>query len=187
MTIRPVTRSTSDRILAARLGQPWAWEEIYTELAGPVSGYLRARGAGDVEDLTSEVFLQVARDIHRFTGDDVKFRSWVFVIAHRRLIDSHRARARRPQRSELSVDLVEASGGDVEEEGLRAVAMVELQAVLDSLTDQQKDVLTLRVIGDLSLEQTAEVMGKRVGAVKALQRRALASVKTRLETGGVSP
>jgi RNA polymerase sigma-70 factor (ECF subfamily) len=58
--------------------------------------------------------------------------------------------------------------------------------IFNSLTDEQKTVLALRVVADLSLEETAVVMGKRVGAVKALQRRALASVKAKLDDGRVS-
>jgi RNA polymerase sigma-70 factor (ECF subfamily) len=78
---------------------------------------------------------------------------------------------------------LETQGGDVEQEGIDALALAEVRAVLDTLTEEQRDVVTLRVIGDLSLEETAEVMGKRVGAVKALQRRALMNLKSQLQDG----
>jgi RNA polymerase sigma-70 factor (ECF subfamily) len=61
-----------------------------------------------------------------------------------------------------------------------------MREVFESLTDEQQQVLSLRIIADLSLEDTAAVMGKRVGAVKALQRRALGAVRPRLVEGGVS-
>ena len=59
-------------------------------------GYLRANGAPDPEDVLSEAFLQVARDIGGFEGDQESFRAWVFTIAHHRLIDARRRSARRP-------------------------------------------------------------------------------------------
>lgn len=174
------------RLEAAKAGEDWAWGEIYANLAGPVTGYLRSRGAPDPEDLSSEVFLQVARDIHRFDGDESKFRSWVFVIAHRRLIDARRANSRRVDTVEEPADEHEAEGGDVEEEVMEQLALARMREIFDLLTDDQKHVLALRIIGDLSLEETASVLGKRVGAIKALQRRALAAVRAQIEQGRVS-
>ena len=65
---------------AAREGRA-AWQELYDGLAPVVLGYLRANVAPDPEDVLSEVFLQVARDVTRFEGDERGFRSWVFTIA----------------------------------------------------------------------------------------------------------
>jgi RNA polymerase sigma factor (sigma-70 family) len=178
--------TTLDLIEEAKRGSESAWEQIYGSLAGPVTGYLRSRGAADPEDLSSEVFLQVARDIHRFSGDAEKFRSWVFVIAHRRLIDARRTASRRPVLAESPVNHVDEQGGDVEEEVMSNLGTAWIREVFESLTDEQQKVLSLRIIADLSLEDTAVVMGKRVGAIKALQRRALEAVKTRLAQGGVS-
>jgi RNA polymerase sigma factor (sigma-70 family) len=178
--------TTLDLIDQAKHGSESAWEQIYGSLAGPVTGYLRSRGAADPEDLSSEVFLQVARDIHRFSGDADKFRSWVFVIAHRRLIDAHRTASRRPVLAEGAVSQVDERGGDVEEEVMSKLGTAWMKEIFESLTEEQQRVLSLRIIADLSLEDTATVMGKRVGAIKALQRRALEAVKTRLAEGGVS-
>lgn len=175
-----------DRIEAAKDGAAWAWEEIYSELAGPVAGYLRSRGAADPEDLSSEVFYQVARDIHRFDGDESKFRSWVFVIAHRRLIDERRAKGRRPNRVDEPLIMLEAEGGDVEQEAMDELSTAQVNHILESLTESQRHVLALRIVADLTLEETASVMGKRVGAVKALQRRALASVEALMAGGRVT-
>lgn len=179
-------RTTTDLITAAKRGSERAWEEIYETLAGPVTGYLRSRGAADPEDLCSEVFLQVARDIRRFDGSAEKFRSWVFVIAHRRLIDSRRASARRIAVVDRADDDLELEGGNVEEEVLESLGATWTERVLDTLTEDQRQVLALRIVADLSLEQTAAAMGKRVGAVKALQRRALSRIKTQLAKDGVS-
>jgi RNA polymerase sigma factor (sigma-70 family) len=184
--LRSDNPTTRDVIEAAKRGSESAWEQIYGSLAGPVTGYLRSRGAVDPEDLSSEVFYQVARDIHRFDGDADKFRSWIFVIAHRRLIDARRTASRRPVIADEEAAGIDGQGGDVEEEVMANLGTDWMRQVFDSLTDEQQQVLSLRIVADLSLEDTAVVMGKRVGAIKALQRRALTSVRARLDEGGVS-
>lgn len=164
----------------ARLGDEAAWDEIYHDLAGPITGYLSGLGVTDPEDLAGEVFLQVARDIHRFEGSESAFRSWVFVIAHRRAIDWKRNAMRRPSISELpSTDI---SGGDVEVEAMELVGTDSVTRLLDRLSEDQREVIALRIIGDLSLEETAAVMGKSVGAVKALQHRALRAIREVLQS-----
>src|SRR4051794_27906035 len=86
-----------DALLAeVQMGRPSAWDRCYRWLAPAVGGYLRMQGARDVDDLTSEVFLAVFRNIGTFSGTEANFRSWVFVIAHRRLTDERRRRFRRP-------------------------------------------------------------------------------------------
>lgn len=173
------------RLRAAKNGAEWAWAAIYRDLAGTVSGYLANRGAAEPDDLTSETFLQVARNISTFDGDESAFRSWVFVIAHRRLIDSRRARQRRPETTNLSVR-TGGAGGDVEEEALDRLTTVELQSAFEKLSESQRDVLALRIIGQLTLEETASVLGKRVGAIKAAQRRGLLALSEHLDLTGVT-
>ena len=90
------TREFEPQLEAAREGSEPAWAAIYARLAPQVLGYLRASGAIEPEDTLSEVFLQVARDLPRFEGDERDFRAWAFTIAHHRLIDARRAAARRP-------------------------------------------------------------------------------------------
>lgn len=183
----PTVLPTFDVILeAAKGGEEWAWAVIYQELAGAVTGYLALRGAPEPEDQASETLYDVARNIERFDGDESSFRSWVFVIAHRRLIDARRRKGRQIETAPLH-DAEFHTMGDVESEALDNLALGEMLDLLEPLTDDQRDVITLRVIGDLSLEETAAVMGKRVGAVKALQRRAIANLRKMLESEGVSP
>jgi RNA polymerase sigma factor (sigma-70 family) len=181
---RRLTGFFVETLAAAREGDEAAWATLYHALAGPVTGYLAGHGVTEPEDLTGEVFLQVARDIHRFEGDEPSFRSWVFVIAHRRMIDWRRAAMRRPVISEF--EHRDKPAGNVEDEAMERLARSGVDAVLECLTEEQREVLALRVIADLSLKETADAMGKTVGAIKALQRRALLAVKTQLEEGGVT-
>lgn len=169
------------KLVAAKDGAEWAWADFYRELAGPVTGYLASRGAPEPEDLASETFLQIARNIGTFEGDEASFRSWVFVIAHRRLIDSRRARSRRPEITSLSDKRTDRTGGDVEDEAVKQLVTDELQEAFGALTEIQSDVLALRIIGQLTLEETADVMGKRVGAVKAAQRRGLLALREHVD------
>lgn len=164
-----------DVLLAARAGAEWAWTRIYNELAAKVAGYLRGNGAADPEDLTGEVFLQVVRGLAGFNGDWRDFRAWTFTIAHRRLIDELRRLGRRP--ADLAgVDAIEQAaglGGDVHEEAEKRMAHAAVRAAIDDLPADQRAVMLLRIIGDLTIEDIGRALDKRPGAVKALQRRAL--------------
>lgn len=176
--------SFGEQLAAARRGEEWAWHTIYTKLIGPITGYLISRGARDPDDLAAETFLHVARNIEQFEGDEESFRSWVFVIAHRRLIDARRAANRRPQIADRVEE--DGEGGDVEEEAMGRLGNHSVQELLDQLTEDQREVLALRVVADLSLKETARVTGRDVGAVKALQRRAIQRLQRIYETGTVS-
>jgi RNA polymerase sigma-70 factor, ECF subfamily len=175
-----------ERLEAARQGSEQAWSELYEGFAPVVLGYLRANGAPEPEDVTGEVFLQVARDVHGFDGDERRFRAWVFTIVHHRLIDARRRHTRRP------VDLVaeppepdRPPAGDVAEEALARIGEEEFLRVLKALSQDQRAVLLLRVLGDLTVAEVAEAIGKRPGAVKALQRRGLAAIQRELARVGV--
>jgi RNA polymerase sigma-70 factor (ECF subfamily) len=172
-------------LAAAKTGAEWAWSVLFRDLWGPVAGYLANQGSIDPEDTASDVFLKVARAIHDFEGDEASFRSWVFVIAHRSLIDQRRRASRRPDLSPMPED-VHLEAGNVEDEAVNELVTGELLEVFGALTDDQRDVLALRMIGGLTLEQTAHVLGKSSGAVKALQRRALAAVQGVLEDTDVT-
>lgn len=175
-------------LAAARTGAEWAWSALYREMAPPVLGYLRARGAADPEDLLGEVFLGLVRDLPDFEGDERGLRAWILRIAHNRLVDDQRRRARRPA-DPAAPEVLEAGGptANAEEEGLQALELRHLREVLGELTEDQRSVLLLRILGDLTVEETATVLRKRPGAIKALQRRGLATVKEKLsDQGGVT-
>lgn len=164
-----------DVLLAARAGAEWAWARIYEELAPLIVGYLRARGAADPEDMAGEVFLQVVRGLPNFSGGQREFRAWTFTIAHRRLVDDLRRRRRRPVEVAPAERLEREAGpgGDVRQDVEERMAYASVRAAIDDLAPDQRAVMALRIIGDLTIEEIAGVLGKRPGAVKALQRRGL--------------
>jgi RNA polymerase sigma-70 factor (ECF subfamily) len=170
---------------AARTGAEWAWTGIYRDLAPAVLGYLRARRAHEPEDLTGEVFLQVVRDLPRFQGGEREFRAWVFVIAHHRLLDEGRRRTRRPVDLEPDGPATASEAEDVETQVVQSTAADRVHRIIDRLVPDQRDVLLLRVLGDLTVEEVAQAVDKSPGAVKALQRRGLATIKRTLAEEGV--
>lgn len=173
-------------VAAAQANAPWAFERLYRHFAPVVCGYLRTQGAEDPEGLTSEVFLGAFRRLDSFVGDGSAFRSWLFTIAHHRLIDDRRRRTRMPATTPLDERGDAWTGGDVETDALASLGSAEIRRLLATVSPDQRDVLALRVVADLSVEQTARALGKTPGAVKALQRRALASLRRTLERQGVS-
>jgi RNA polymerase sigma factor (sigma-70 family) len=172
---------------AAQVGAAWALERLYADLAPAVVGYLRAQGAVEPDDLTNEVFERAFTRIVSFSGNEAMFRSWVFTIAHHRLVDDRRRSARRPRSdSATGVETIAAPGGDVEEEALRRLSDDRVRRLCERLVPDQRSVLLLRMVGGLSIEQTAEAIGKSPGAVKALQHRAVATLRRLVEREGVS-
>src|ERR1700710_749481 len=97
-----------DLTASARRGESWALTEIWQRHSPAVMGYLRGRGVADPEDMTSEVFLQVFRRIHKFRGDESDLRTFVFSVAHARYVDDRRRVARRGIDAEF---VAEAHGG----------------------------------------------------------------------------
>ena len=170
-----------DLVGAARDGDEGAWADIYRQFIGPITGYLARSGVTEADDVAAEVFLQVARDIHRYDPDGGSFRSWVFVIAHRRMIDWRRAAGRRLPASPSTPE--DQPGGDVEQEAMELLEASDWSGILDILTEEQREVLTLRLVADMSLLETAEVTGRRVGAVKALQHRGLEAMRRAMDEG----
>ena len=168
----------------ARRGRPRAFERLYAELAPAVAGYLRVQRASEPEDLTSEVFLGVFRGIGSFEGNEQQFRSWVFTIAHRRLTDERRRLARSPQMADVEVETGRRAG-DVEREALESLGEQWVVGLCARLSVDQRTVLLLRVVADLTLEEVARITGKTPGAVKALQRRALDALRRKLAKEGV--
>ena len=181
MTSEPFARV----LAAAHADAPWAYDRLYRSLAPTVCGYLRLQGAREPEDLTSEVFLGAFAGIRSFRGDEAGFRSWVFTIAHRRLVDERRRFACRPPLAGASPVRPEAAGGDVEEDALRRMSAERVRALCDRLAPDQRDVLLLRMGPALTVDEVAAALGKTPGAVKALQRRGLAALRQALSREGV--
>jgi len=170
-----------DVLAAAQAGAGWAFEELYRDLAPAVTGYLRMHGAAEPDDLASETFLGVFTGLAGFGGDEAGLRAWVFTIAHRRLLDDWRRRSRRPQLADDAGDLLEHVGGDVEDDVLLRVGAQTVHELCAVLPADQRSVLLLRILADLTVEQVSQVLDRSVASIKALQRRGLRTLRDRLE------
>jgi len=152
---------------------------LYARHWNMVVAYLRGQGARDPEDLASEAFVGAIRNLDRFEGDETAFRSWLLVIAHRRLVDQRRAQARRPvdvAEPIRMVALVDRSpDANAEDEAVAQLSTRRVLRALDTLTEEQRTVVLLHALGDLSLPQIATALGKRLPAVKSLHHRGLAA------------
>ena len=168
-------------LAAARRNDQAGFTGLYRCLAGRVAGYLRGRGVTDPDDVTNEVFLGAFGKLGGFDGGAADFRSWLFAIASNKASDWHRRRARRPQVQDASESVLSTlGGGDVEAESMELLGRSAVGDMLDHLTPDQRDVLLLRIVAELTLEETAQALGKPVGAVKALQHRAIAALRRNL-------
>jgi RNA polymerase sigma-70 factor (ECF subfamily) len=151
-------------------------DDVFATLGAAVHGYLRAAGAAESEDVLSEVFVRVARGLGRFRGSDHDLRRWVFTIAHNCLIDEHRRRSRhRLFMRTLPTAEPTAPGPDEPFDPT-------LHAALLRLTPDQREVVTLRFVADLPIEEVARITGRPVSAVKSLQHRALRALSSALTT-----
>lgn len=177
-------------LTAAQDGGEWAVAILYRWLHPALVGYLRGRAGEDAEDLASETWIAVARGLANFTGDETAFRSWVFTIAHRRLIDHHRATSRRPRtrtlhplegdarESPLEVSADDDPAGEV----IDAIAGDEaVRQIVALLPKDQAEIVLLRVVAGLPVDEVAAITGRRPGTVRVLQHRALRRLAERLE------
>ncbi len=172
---------------AARLGAEWAWTQIYRDLSPAVLRYLTAQGAENPEDLLGELFLRIVQALPTFEGDEQRFRAWVFTCARNLMRDAWR-RSRRAPIEYMSHDLLAEIGGNdsTESETARREAYERVQKVLSRLTPEQRDVVFLRIIVGLSIEEVTHVLSKSPGSVKSLQSRALASIRRAISKEAVS-
>lgn len=171
---------------AATAGGAWAFERLYEDLAAPVAGYLRSQGMVEVAELTNDVFVRVFRGLSGFEGDEQRFRSWVFTIAHNRIIDERRRVSRRPAIDGHASEDLDVVAGDVEEDALASLGDERVRELLEGLSPDQRDVVLLRIVADLPIEAVAEALGKRPGSVKALQHRAIAALRRQMESQRIS-
>lgn len=170
-------------VAAARAGEPAALSTVFSVLAPRVQAYLAVRGVEDPEGMTSEVFLQALPRLGTLRGGPSGLRTFVFSIAHARSVDEHRARVRRPRPVPYDPSMDDRRQASAEAELVGSLDANGLTSTLATLPEDQRIAITLRVVGDLSLDQTAALMGRSVGSVKQLQRRGLLRLRELITSG----
>jgi|SRR5579863_10556867 RNA polymerase sigma-70 factor (ECF subfamily) len=160
---------------AARAGDEWAFAQLYRDLNAPLLRYFAAQAPLQAEDLASETWLGAARGLGSFDGDEAAFRAWLFTIAHRRLVQHWRSVGRNPAMPVVpgTFDHI-LSEADTEREAMESMdPMTASRAIAAALPRDQAQVVLLRILAGLSVEQVATILGKRPGTVRVLQHRAL--------------
>lgn len=166
-----------DALVRAQSGEPAAFSLLYKALSPAVLGYFAGRGSEDPEALTQEVFLTVFSKLDSVSGGFPGLRTFTFSVAHARYVDEVRKKTRSP----VLVGY-EADGDTRVADSAESVALGNLDAggaggLLAHLNAEQRDVLLLRIVAELPIDQVAEVLGKSAGSVKQLQRRGLLKLK----------
>ncbi|MEW2636023.1 RNA polymerase sigma factor [Streptomyces sp. NPDC048389] len=183
-------------VLAAQDGDENAFRTVYRAVHPRLIGYVRTLvGEPDAEDVTSEAWLQITRDLDRFSGDADRFRGWAARIARNRALDHIRMRGRRPA---VGGDETELTGrpadSDTVDEAMESISTSSTMALIAQLPQDQAEAVVLRVVVGLDAKSAAQTLGKRPGAVRTAAHRGLkrlaellgAEGVTALESGGVT-
>jgi RNA polymerase sigma-70 factor (ECF subfamily) len=174
-------------VAAAKKGEPAAWEVAYRAYGKALMGYLMVRleNQDDASEALSETFTRAITKVSGFRGDSYAFRAWLFTIARNVSTDQHRRRARV---------VVVADHPDTEDRGQPSnedIAVLnedldELRRGFARLPQADQEVLWLRVCTGLSAQEVGEVVGKRSGAVRMQQMRALEALRSQVGRPEVS-
>src|SRR5215216_3984630 len=175
----PDIRALVDR---AQKGDRNALEELYLLHFDRIYSYLHMSVGNrhDAEDLTTQTFLKMLESIGKFRFRSAPFSAWLFRIAHNLAMDHFRA-ARRWQPEEEVPEPPGQEGLSAEEEALHEIGRASMLELIDDLSPEQRQVLTLKFVFNFGNSEVATILGKTEGAVKSLQHRALVSLQKQIE------
>ena len=166
---------------AAQSGDEMAFATLWRENNSRLTKFVQSRTYKsdlDFEEIVSETWLNVARDVRKFKGNYSGFTAWVYSIARNRIVDASRKRDRtiRPQ-EELEEAFWIPSGQNIEKDFEADEGVKKIIEEINKLPSAQAEVLMLRVIGDLSVEDVAKIVKKNANSVRVLAHRGLTSLK----------
>lgn len=172
-------------IQAASKGDSQAFAALYRANVQAIYRYIyyRVSDAHVAEDLTADVFTKALKAIRTYKDSGKPLIAWLYRIAHARVVDHYRKTERRPDQVDIE-KLSVSESADMDNRLLRQQTAKALRLAISQLTADQQQVIILRFIEDKRLEEVAQLMGKNVNAIKALQHRALRSLAVRLERAG---
>ncbi len=156
---------------AAQVNERWAWSKIYEEHGPRVLQYCRTQSLADPEAAMGEVFVRVVKNIASFQGDHDSFRGWLFRIAYNVVHDE------RKRNRQTSSHVPEEAAPDALHEVMIKEAEQNAIAMLSNLSQDQREVVFLRVVADFSITEVAAILGRSEGSVKMLYKRALKKLR----------
>ena len=183
-TQKPARESTENvrkLVDRAQQGEREALEELYLIHFDRIYGYLHVSVGNkhDAEDLTTQTFLKMLESIGRFRWQSAPFSAWLFRIAHNLAMDHFRAR-RRWQPEEDVPEPVGSEEPSAELEAMQVIGRESMLKLIDRLSPEQQQVLTLKFVFNLPNAEVAAILDKTEGAIKSLQHRALVSLQKQI-------
>lgn len=154
----------------AKAGVSSSFEVVFAELAGPISAFAARQGADDPDGVANTALFDAYQALATFEGDYSAFRAFVFRIARNRIIDDFRKQERRPRLVRFDAAEPDVVVDDTPD---RIGADEWVTTLLGQLTIEQREVIALRVLGGISIAETARIMDKPISSIKGLQRRAI--------------
>lgn len=176
----------TEAVRAAQAGDEEAFRLLYRAVQPGLLRYLTALVGADAEDVASETWLHISRDLRSFEGG-AAFRVWVATIARNRALDHLRRRGRRPAEPVPATALVELPGGDdTAERADEQIGTDAAIALIATLPRTEAEAVLLRTVVGLDAKSAGRVLGKRAGAVRIAAHRGLRRLARMLAEGGVS-
>ena len=181
-----------DALRRAQRGDGEAFRLLYRDLQPRLLRYLHAlAGPQDAEDIASETWLQITRDLATFTGSYDGFRGWAATIARHRALDHRRRTNRKPARPVPAEDLAgwPATGqtADTAARAIDAVATEHALALIATLPPDQAEAVLLRAVLGLDATTAGNVLGKRPGAIRTAASRGLRTLHRKLDQATTEP
>ncbi|MGC0329932.1 RNA polymerase sigma factor (sigma-70 family) [Streptomyces sp. SAI-170] len=175
-------------VARAQNGDEAAFAVAYRLVQPGLLGYLRGLVGDDAEDVASDAWLEIARDLGRFKGDGAGFRGWTATIARHRALDHLRRLRVRPRGAVLEQDVLELPGPhSTHEQALESLSTERALALVRSLPPDQAEAVLLRVVVGLDGPAAARVLGKRPGAVRTAAHRGLKRLARQLGVTDEAP
>ena len=173
----------TEYLLKAKAYDVAALAALYDHYEAKIYSYIyhRVGNQSVAQDLTSQAFLRVLESIRSDRAWETSFSGWLYRIAHNLVIDYYRRRGRTTQVSIDEMTGLQSSTESPEKAAERVYAAERLRIAINRLTEEQAQVVTLRFLEGLSINEVADSMGKTEGAIKALQYRAVSSLRRLME------
>jgi RNA polymerase sigma-70 factor (ECF subfamily) len=177
-------------LAGARQGDPQAISAIWRSEQPRLLRVLRAEVGDAADDVASQTWLEVMGALRRFEGDERGFRALLFTIARRRMADHRRTQRRKPATPVAPVDLHDLRARHDARSGHGSEVLAQLgsdqavAAIVGLLTTEQAEIVLLRVVAGLTVEEVAGIVGRTEGAIRVQQHRALRRLADLLRAEG---
>lgn len=185
--MQPYDAELGAAVARAQDGDEAAFAAAYRIVQPGLLGYLRGMVGDDAEDVASDAWLEIARDLGRFRGDGAGFRGWTATIARHRALDHLRRLRVRPRGTALEQDALDLPGRhSTQDEALESLSTEYALELVAGLPRDQAEAVLLRVVVGLDGPAAARVLGKRPGAVRTSAHRGLKRLALQLGVAGVT-